>query len=114
MLASDLLARIGGLMMVGSSLWNGLMSFIWFFSLIWVCVGMLWLIPMVLAIVVFGMGVATMALGHQKWAVAGPVISLIVSICNFNIFCIMLDLVSLGLIAGSLFQRQQEEAQGLV
>lgn len=112
--ASDLLARLGGFMLLMSSLWNGFLSFIWVFAMIWVCVGVIWLIPMVLAVVTFGIGIAALAMGHQKWTIAGPILSMIVSMCNFNVFGFMMDFVSLALFAGSMYQRQQEEQAGLL
>ncbi len=107
--ASDILARLGGFMMIISSMWNGLLSLFWILAMVWVCIGVIWLVPLVLAVVVFGIGIASLALGHQKWTIAGPILSMIVSMCNFNIFGLMFDFVALGLMAGSMFQRQQED-----
>lgn len=107
---SDILARIAGMMMVMSSMLNGLWSLIWVGSLIWVCVGVFWFVPMFLALVVAGIGVAMMVLGHQQWGIAGPVLSLVASFCNFNVMGVMFDMVTLALMIGSLVMRNQENA----
>jgi len=109
--ASDLLARLGGFLMVMSSLWNGFLSLIWILAMVWVCIGVIWLIPLVMAVCVFCIGVASMVMGHQKWTIAGPILSLIVSVCNFNVMGFMLDIVTLGLMGGSIMMRQQEDAE---
>jgi len=109
--ASDILARLGGLLMVMSSLWNGFLSLVWILAMVWVCIGVIWLIPLVMAVGVFCIGVASMALGYQKWTIAGPLMSMVVSICNFNVLGFFLDIVTLGLMGGSMMMRQQEEAE---
>ena len=108
---SDLLARMGGLIMVLASMWNGFLSLIWILAMVWVCIGVIWLVPLVLAVGVFAIGVASMVLGHQKWTIAGPILSMVVSVCNFNVFGFFLDVIALMMMGGSLYMRQQEDAE---
>ena len=107
---SDVLARVAGLLMVVSGLWNGFMSLLYILLMVWVCVGIFWLVPLLLAIAGFAFGVAALALGHQKWLLAGPLLCLVASVFNFNFIGVMLDVCSLGLMIASFTTRNQEDA----
>jgi len=101
MQTSDILTRISGLVMVLAALWNGVFAFLLFISMIWVCVGAWWLIPMVLAVIEFCLGVAMMALGDKVRPLAfSPFLGLVVSLCNLNFMALFMDLVAIGLGVG--------------
>lgn len=53
--------QISGVLMLISGLFNGLISMIYVFMLIWVCVGVIWLIPALIALgeVIVGLMVLT-------------------------------------------------------
>ena len=104
----DVLYRVSGGAMVLSGLFNGILSFIWFLSLVWVCVGVLWLVPLVLAAANVGVGIMMLVTGKQYRLTAfAPFFGLIASICNFNMFGGMLDLVAVGLGIGGFVTAQQ-------
>ena len=107
---SDVLARVSGLLMVLSAMWNGLLSFIYVLSLVWVCVGVLWFIPALLAVGVFACGVGALVVGYRPYFLAGPLVSLFVSVCNFNIIGLTLDMSALALMGVALMMRLQEDA----
>jgi hypothetical protein len=107
---SDVLARVAGLLIMVSGLWNAFMSMILMGSLLVICIGVFWLVPMLLAVAGFAFGVAALALGHQKWLLAGPLLCLVASVFNFNIIGVVLDVCSLGLMIASFTTRNQEDA----
>lgn len=103
----DVLYRVSGATMVLSGLFNGFLSFVWFFSLIWVCVGVFWLIPMALAACNIGVGILMLVTGRQfKMAAFAPFMGLIASVCNMNLFGSSLDLVAIGLGIGGFVSSQ--------
>jgi uncharacterized membrane protein len=108
---SDLLARIGGLLMLFSASWNVVSAVGWILLLIWFLVGALWLIPLALAIVQLGLALASVVFGNHRAVVFGPLIGLFVSLCNFNFPAMMLELLNLGLMFGSSVARSAEERE---
>lgn len=111
---SDLFYRIEGGVMILSGLWNALLSFIWFFALVWVAVGCLWIIPGVLSLCYVGAGIYLLATGRQTRAVAFiPIGGIVVSMLNLNIIGGMLDLVALvlGIIGYSQSDPKQLEGR---
>ncbi len=92
----DIFYRVAGALMLLSSLWNMVMSAIWFFSLIWVCVGVFWLVPGLLAVVYAGVGIYMLATGAQVKPIAfAPAIGLLISLMNFNFLGMAIDVVAL-------------------
>lgn len=106
---SDLLARMGGLLMTGSSLWNVLVAATWVMSLLWFVVGLLWLVPLALALVQLVVAAVTLVGGHNRFAVFGPLVGMFVSFCNLNFLAVMLELLNLGLMFGASVARAAEE-----
>lgn len=107
----DVLYRVSGGAMVLSGLFNGLMSLVWVLSFIWVCIGVLWLIPLALAVCNVIVGVLMLATGRQfKLAAFAPVMGLISSVCNFNIMGGVLDVTALGLGIGGFVAGNQADA----
>lgn len=112
MQTSDVLYRVSGALMLMSGLWNMFMSFIWFISLIWVCVGVFWIIPGALALVYTGAGIAAIATGNKAKPIAFvPAIGLVVSMLNLNFVGMMLDVFALVLGIVGYSQAASEETQ---
>ena len=88
---------------------NGFLSLMWVGVMIWVCVGVLWFVPMIFAVIVFGIGVALMIMGHQQWGIVGSILALITSFCNFNVMGVMMDVLNLALMIGSIVVRKQDD-----
>lgn len=94
----DVLYRVSGGVMVLSGLWNALMSGLLFLSLIMFCVGIFWLIPLLLSFCNIGIGIAMIVLGRKVPPFAfAPFLGMIASLCNMNFLGITLDLVAVGL-----------------
>lgn len=108
---SDLLARLGGVLMLASALWNVAVSAGWVLALIWFLVGALWLVPLALAVVQIGLALASVVFGNHRAVVLGPLIGLFVSLCNLNLPAMMLELLNLGLMFGSSVARSAEERE---
>ena len=94
----DALYRASGGVMVLSGLFNALAAFFWFISLVWVCVGVFWLIPLAIALTEVGVGILMLVTGRKfKLTAFMPLLGLVASVCNFNFMGGMLDLVAIGL-----------------
>lgn len=106
---SDLLARILGGLTLLSSLWNLFMSGLWFLGFVLLLVGVLWLVPMGLAVLQLVLAVLNLVVGYNKGVIASPLIGMFVSLCNFNVFGFGLELVNLGLAVGSMMSRTAED-----
>jgi hypothetical protein len=106
---SDLLARIGGFVMLVSAFWNVVVAAGWVLALIWVLVGALWLVPLGLALFELGIAVASIVFGYSRAGVAAPLIGLFVSLCNLNPVAMLLELLNLVLMIGAAVARSIEE-----
>ncbi len=108
----DLFYRLAGLAMVLSGAWNAIISFILFFSMIIVCVGVFWIIPGILALVYMGCGVA-LGMSGNKFRLAAflPILGFGISLMNFNLISLILDLTALTLgIIGFVQNREEDPA----
>ncbi|HHO53093.1 MAG TPA: hypothetical protein ENK18_20020 [Deltaproteobacteria bacterium] len=105
---SDILSRIAAVLMMISAAWNGLVALLWILALIWLLVGVLWFVPLFLALVEMGLAITLLVLGHNRGAISGPIIGIIVSMCNFNFFALTIDLLALMLVIGGYVSRAQE------
>lgn len=107
----DVLYRVSGGMMVLSGLWNALMSGLLFLSLIMFCVGIFWLIPLLLSLCNIGIGIAMIVLGRKVPPFAfAPMLGVIASICNMNFFGITLDILAVAFgIGGFVAASNQRE-----
>jgi hypothetical protein len=94
----DVLYRIMGGVMLLSAAWNVLVAFVMFLSLIIVFVGVLWIIPGLLALLYGAVGVFAIVTG-RKFRLIGfaPIFGLVISVLNFNVFGGLLDVVALVL-----------------
>lgn len=111
---ADIFYRITGGVMLLSGLWNAFMSFVWFLSFIWLCVGVFWIIPGLLSLCYVAAGVYLLATGKQtKVAAFAPGLGILISVMNLNLFGGMLDLVALVLgIVGFTQHRDEITMQG--
>jgi hypothetical protein len=104
----DVLYRVSGAMMVISGLFNGLMSCLWVLSFIWVCVGVFWFIPMILALAEIVIGIVMIATGRQvKLTAFAPFLGLVASMCNMNLFGSTFDLIAIALGIGGFVVSNQ-------
>lgn len=108
---SDLLARLGGLLMLVSASWNIASAIGWIVALIWFLIGVLWVVPLVLALMQLVLAAINIAFGHNRGTVLGPLLGLFVSLCNLNIPAMMLELLNLGLMVGASVARSAEDRE---
>jgi hypothetical protein len=110
MQTSDILTRISGLVMVCSALWNGIIALLLFLTMIWVCVGIWWVVPLVLSVVQLCLGVAMIALGDKVRPLAfSPIFGIVVTLANFNFFNLFLDLIAVGLGVGGFVTYEEQD-----
>lgn len=107
---SDLIARIGAGIELMAVLFNLGMSFLWFISFIWVLVGVLWGFVGLVAVVEACIAVFVLIKGYSPVGLAGPLVGLFVSLCNFNFMGGTIELMALGLLVGALVMRGNETA----
>ena len=83
----------GGLMLI-SGLFNGFLSLLWFVMLIWVCVGVMWLIPFAMACVEITVGILVLAgvrvPGVQVVSILGGINSLFL----FNMWGTVMEMIA--------------------
>ncbi len=109
---SDVLARVAAVIELMSVLFNLLLAFVWFISLIWVLVGVLWGLLGLVALVEAGIAVFILVRGASPLGIAGPVIGLVVSLCNFNFFLgVGAEVIVLCLLIGALVMRSNEDKE---
>lgn len=78
--------QISGMLMVISGFFNGFLSLIWFFMLIWVCVGILWVIPMMIAVGEILVGVMVLAGMRVPVVQVMSILGLVNSLLLFNMW----------------------------
>jgi hypothetical protein len=107
---SDLTARIGAGLELMAVLFNLLVAFMWFISLVWVLVGLFWALVGLMALVEAAIAVFVLVKGYTPLGIAGPVIGIGVSVCNFNFMGGGLEAFALVLMIVGLVLRGQEDA----
>ena len=108
MQTSDLLTRIAGGIMIVAAVWNCIVAVLYFVSLVWVCVGVWWLVPLLLSLVQIGLGIGTIIKGHHMRPLAfAPFFGLLVSICNLNFCALFIDVIAIGLGLGGWFTYEE-------
>jgi hypothetical protein len=105
----DIVARIGAVISILAALWNIVLSAVWVAFFIWFLVGVLWFIPMALAVVQIIGSIAILVVGQHKATPAVPALGLLVSLCNFNMIAGMMELIALGCQGGAWYLASQEE-----
>lgn len=78
--------QISGMLMVISGFFNGFLSLIWFFMLIWFCVGILWVIPMMIAVGEIAVGVMVLAGMRVPVVQVMSILGLVNSLILFNMW----------------------------
>lgn len=110
---ADVLFRVAGVCMLLSGLMNVLWALMLTLGLILMCVGVFWLIPMLVAVMYAGVGIVLAATGKQyRILVFTPVLGLMVSAVNFNVMGGMLDMVALVLGIIAFTQSRPDEEEG--
>ena len=109
---SDVAARIGAAVEVIAILFNLLAAFLWFISFIWVLIGLLWGLVALVALVQGAIALFVMVKGYSPVGIAGPLLGIGVSLCNFNFFAGSIEVLVLLLMIGALVLRGQEDAAG--
>ena len=109
---SDLLARIGGVLMAVASFWNVMAAVGWVLAFWWLLFGLLWLVPLGLALLELLFAVVLVVFGHKgfgRMAWMGPLVGLFVSLCNLNFLAMMLELVNLVVMSAAAVARSAED-----
>ncbi len=97
--------QVSGVLMLMSGLFNGFLAFIWFIGFIWLCIGIMWLIPMAVACGEVFLGILVLAgvrvPGVQVMSILGAVNSMLL----FNMWGAVME----GIAAVLQFQPQVTE-----
>lgn len=107
---SDLAARIAAVAELMAVLLNLFVAFIYFISLIWVLVGLLWGLVALGALIEGLVAVFVLVKGYSPVGIVGPLLGLGVSVCNLNFMGGMLEMLVLMVMIAALVLRQQEDA----
>lgn len=92
----DVLVRVSGGAMLVSGLFNAVVAFLWFITMIWVCVGVFWLVPMAIALAQVTAGIVLVATGRPMKILAfASLMGPIASFCNVNFMAGLLDVVAI-------------------
>ena len=113
MATSDILTRVGSLTMMLAAFWNGMVSMFFIATMIWILVGFFWFIPLVLAVLQVCLALTFMVIGHNKASGVGPLLGMVISLCNLNFFGFALDVIGLGLMIGGYVARASEDKANL-
>jgi hypothetical protein len=109
MRTSDVLARVGGFLMLFTAMWNLFSSMLMFFALVWLLVGVFWLIPLALGVLELILGIVFLVVGHNKGVAAGPILGLGIAMCNLNPMGVFLEFVVLLVMIASYAARASED-----
>lgn len=107
---SDLMARIAAGVEIMAVLFNLVLAFIWFISFVLLLVGIAWGLVALVALIEGIIAVFVIVKGYSPAGIVGPILGIGVSVCNFNFFGGMIELVVLMLMVGALVVRNNEIA----
>ncbi|MCA9492104.1 MAG: hypothetical protein KC621_19360 [Myxococcales bacterium] len=107
---SDLMARIAAGVEIMAVLFNLVLAFIWFISFVLLLVGIAWGLVALVALVEGALALFVVFKGYSPVGIVGPLLGIGVSICNFNFFGGMIEMVVLMLMIGALVVRNNEIA----
>lgn len=108
---SDLSARIAAGIELFAIAINLFLAFIWFLSLVWVLVGVLWAGLGLVLLVEGAIAVVVLIRGYSPLGLAGPIVGMLCSLCNFNFFFgVSMEMVVLVLMIVAMVMRNQEDA----
>lgn len=84
-----------GLMtLIGGAL-NAITAFFWVIGFIWLCVGVLWVVPLAMGIYQVVVGIAMQNGQPHAHAKLAPILGIVAGVFNFNPFPIVLGIISL-------------------
>ena len=96
---SDRFAPIAAGLELWACILNAAASLMWLTMLMLVLVGFLWLVPLGLALVEACLALFSLVKGQHRFAVAGPIVGVLVSLCSLNpiAFCMQVGAIVLFL-----------------
>ncbi len=83
--------RAAGALMVASGVMNLMVGAIWFLSLVWMCVGVYWLVPMAFAIGEIVVGLLALWGIRMRFARAAAVMGAINGVLLFDVYAIAMQ-----------------------
>lgn len=111
---SDLTARIAAGVELLAVLFNLLVAFMWFLSLVWVLVGLFWGLVGLVALLEGVLCLFILVKGYSPVGILAPVLGLGVSLFNMNIMGGGLEFLCLILMIVGLVLRGQEDQAAAV
>lgn len=78
--------QISGLLMLISGVFNGFLAMMWFFVFIWVCIGVMWIIPMCVALGEVIVGILVLAGVRMPGLQVMSILGLVNSLLLFNMW----------------------------
>jgi len=87
---------------------NLLLSMLWFASLVMMVVGLFWALVAFGALVEGGIALFVLFNGYSPVGIAGPLLGLAVSLCNFNLVSGSFEMFALALMTASLMSGDDE------
>ncbi len=100
----DLLTRIAAAVSLLATVYNLFLTLVFFAVFIWVAVGLCWSLVAVVLLLEGVVAIALLITGYRPWGFAVPILGVICSLCNFNFIGVILEVVSLILLAAAASQ----------
>lgn len=95
MSTADLLTRLAAGISLFATLYNMLMSLIWFAAMVIIVIGCCWAVVGMVLLVELVLIIAAFVTGFRPWVLVIPVIGIICSLSNFNFPSLVLEIVSM-------------------
>ena len=89
--------RVAGALMLASGVTNLMLGAIWFLTLVWVCIGVYWLVPMSFAVGEIIVGTLAMAGVRMRFARIAAVVGAFNGLFVFNVYGVTMQGVALVL-----------------
>jgi hypothetical protein len=90
--------RVSGALMIGSGLLNAGMALVWVFALVWVCVGLLWIVPFAVALGEVLVGLLMVLGVPLRFGPAASVVGIVNGTLLFSVPSVAMQLVSVVLL----------------
>lgn len=87
--------KTAGIFMLVSGVMNGMMSFIFFVSFIWVCIGVFWLIPMIIGILEVVIGIGVLQGQPKPTAKTVSILGIVAGVFSMNVVGIIMEILGL-------------------
>ena len=84
-----------GLMMLIASIFNLLSSLVWIGVWIWICVGVVWVIPLIFSVVELVKSIKIMNGERVMNPKLGAILGIIASVMNVNVISLVLDIIAI-------------------